>query len=105
MFSEADLTNSNSLALVQKAGRAAGCHLCPHFPLLPQGSPEILGMQARKRYEERLVEDMASPFWQLSVGDAPPILRLPWELLVYIVEILVGDRAHDDMKAVRSLRW
>lgn len=62
-------------------------------------------MHSRKRYEERLLEDMASPSWQLSVGDAPPILRLPWELLADIVEILVGDRGRDDMKAVRSLRW
>lgn len=62
-------------------------------------------MQVRKRYEERLLDDMASPSWLLSVGDAPPILQLPWELLAYIVEILVGDRAGDNMKAVRSLRW
>jgi len=62
-------------------------------------------MQTRKRYEERLLEDMASPFWQLAVGDAPPILQLPWELLAYIVEILVGDRGGENMKAVRSLRW
>jgi len=62
-------------------------------------------MQARKRYEETLLEDMVSPFWQLSIGDAPPILRLPWELLAYIAETLVGDRRGDNMKAVRSLRW
>jgi hypothetical protein len=52
-----------------------------------------------KRYEERLVEDMQSPYWKILVGEPPLIYRLlPTELLLLIIQISdVADR--------RSLRW
>lgn len=67
----------------------------------------MTGQHLLKRYEERLLEDMSSPQWILAVGDPPPILRLPVEILVHIVNMLTEKEAQEriDLKSVLSLRW
>jgi hypothetical protein len=69
--------------------------------------PSASGERLLKRYEERLLRDMLSPQWVLAVGDPPPILRVPVEILVHIVNLLTEREAREkvDVRSIGSLRW
>ncbi|PVG00801.1 hypothetical protein CPB86DRAFT_871649 [Serendipita vermifera] len=51
-----------------------------------------------KRYEERLIEDMQSLRWQVSLAVPPPIYRLPTEILLNVFEYIMQA---EHLKSVR----
>ncbi|KAG8805774.1 hypothetical protein FRC18_006488, partial [Serendipita sp. 400] len=64
--------------------------------------PAICAVQrsfVMKRYEERLIEDMASNWWRTQLSPVPHIYKLPTELLLQIFE-----HCHEVPRSLASLR-